>query len=191
MTHSIPLAIVAAFGTGLVTFIGPCAPARIAASRNGLILAMSYVAGTALGFAILGAIGGMLFEAIFRYSPIMYAIIGIIAIVTGIHQLWPTDDGHSHNAKAPDSLFLSALSGFASSYTLAPCCSPIVISALTITTNPADSAAILGAFGIGHALPMLGLQTIVNRFAHRFGSVMTVALAGLSIGLGAYYLVLA
>lgn len=189
LPHNLVLAVIAAFAMGLLTFIGPCAPARIASADRGIGRAYAYIGGAGIGFALLGALGALLFSAIFLFSPVMYVAIGAVAIFTGIRQI-----AFSHNHAAGrliDTPALAGVSGFASAFTLAPCCSTIVIATLTLTSNAAASAVILAAYGIGHALPMLGLQAAINRLGHLIETPLELALGGISLALGAYYLVLA
>jgi cytochrome c biogenesis protein CcdA len=189
LPHNLALATLAAFGLGILTFIGPCAPARLATADRGQSRAFGYIAGATAGFATLGALGALLFTAIFLFSPIMYVAIGVIAIVTGIRQLTVRHDHQKR--KAVDNPVLAALSGFASAFTLAPCCSTIIIATLTLTSNAAATATILAAFGLGHTAPMLGLQAAINRLGSVIEAPLELALGGTSLALGVYYLVLA
>lgn len=193
LPNTVPLAVPAAFVIGAVTFVGPCAPARLTSSGNSKMAALSiiYAIGTMLGFATLGALGSLLFEAVFVISPWMYAIIGVAAIVAGVRELLVRDEAHDHAAKATSTLS-SFASGYASAWTLAPCCTPIVVAAITISSAPWQTALVLAAYGLGHSLPILLLQRFTAFLTRpRTQDVISLALGGLGIALGAYYLVLA
>ncbi len=197
LPHALGLAVVVAFGIGIVTFIGPCAPARLSSirstARNELRDALLYAGATAAGFATLGAVGSYLFAAVFMLSPYMYAALGIIAIVGGVRELYGLG-AHTHderNASSPNP-WTAVAAGYASAWTLAPCCTPVVTAAIGIAASPVQAALVLGAFGFGHALPIIGLQRIASFATQpRVRELVTFTTGGLGIAIGLYYLILA
>ena len=194
---SIPLAVLVAIGIGIITFIGPCAPTRLAvatdARNDELPTGLLFIAGTTVGFGILGLLGSLLFTMIFAVSPIMYAIIGVVAIVNGLRELWPHDDHQHEPTKGKHFGRLGAFAaGFGSAWTLAPCCTPIVIAAITIAPNALSVGLILAAFGAGHAVPVMGIQRLTALFSSpKWEQSISLALGALSLGFGAYYIALA
>ena len=194
----------AAFAAGAFSSIGPCVAPRFLAivatadsSRMGrLWKTLAFVAGVCLGYVLIASLAGAV-GAIAAVTPQLYAIMGVafavFGIVTVVRATRHAHCTHAHvRTLSGGALFLA---GCASALVPSPCCMPVV--ALMATAPIARPhwyvVALVGAFALGHALPLLAagvgvarLRTLTEEFAQ---AARTVA-GALMLALGAYYAVL-
>lgn len=205
-THS-PLAVVFAFAVGVVSSLGPCTPARLvwlttaaAGSRRPWAFIGAFVCGTMClyaSFALIGAYASLLL----RYEPWIYGILGATSIWFGIREVWGADHQHAHGAegqtRAPASLGGAFLQGLGFGALLQPCCTPVLFMVATTVapTSVLFAAIVLLAFGVGHGLPAfaVGPATRFLRWlqVRGFAPTFAMALGGISIGIGGYFLLMA
>lgn len=202
--HS-PFALLFAFGIGVVSAAGPCTPARLvwltnaaAGARRPWAFIAAFVGGTVCLYASFALVGALA-DVMLHYQPWIYAIIGVTSIWFGIREIWQADY-HEHATGAsgrPSSLGAAFLQGLGFGALVQPCCTPVLFMVAT-TVAPQSipyAALVLLAFGLGHGLPAfaVGPATRFLHWLHDRGLSTTVAMAlgGISIGIGGYFLLLA
>jgi cytochrome c biogenesis protein CcdA len=200
------------FAAGAATGIGPCAAPRYVAvaalagatSRPWTVLA-PFGAGLAGAYAVLGLATGTL-AALWSASRAVYLALAIGLAVSALATLM-RDGARSHGActtrraAAPARASTGGvfLLGASSAFVVAPCCTPAIaaIAGLTVTSgHVADGAALLAAFGCGHALPVLATGALASRLTmivRRLDAAGATAVVGggLMLALAAYYGILA
>ena len=193
------------FAAGILTSAGPCAAPRYitaaalaSAPRSWPVLA-AFGAGIAGAYVVLGAAAGTL-SALYSGSRVLYAVLAIALGVGGAIALLRAGTAHRHHdvppARSPRaSLGGAFLLGSASAFVVSPCCTPVVaaIGGLTMAGGrSAEGAALLGAFGCGHALPVLAAGAIGTQLSARVRALgasgaSAVVTGGLMFALAAYY----
>ena len=205
------LAVPAAFSAGVASCFGPCVAPRFVAATS--------LAGGTVGIArwqrlVLFALGvgccsigiGVVAAAVMHiasWSPLIYAGLAIAFGWAGLKTLLvprhaSCDSGNRNRTHAgAGAVFLVGCSfGLVAS----PCCTP-VIAALAALANALDGnlwfgAAVVGAFAIGHTLPLLGAglgAASIDRLVLRHALEIPVAVVSgaLMIALAGYYALLA
>lgn len=195
-----------AFVAGLATSIGPCVAPRYVAvaalmgSANGSKLRRisAFVAGTItvyLGIASAGSAAMRLAQA----SSAIYFILAVVLIVSGAVTLWR---GSTHACVSGDrrasTLGAAFFLGAATSTTISPCCTPILVGLGALSATSAGTAsivALVSAYTVGHIAPLLGLSLMAAGTERKITPAYRVAAATVSaavtIALGVYYAVLA
>jgi cytochrome c biogenesis protein CcdA len=201
------------FAAGAVTGVGPCAAPRFvavaalagAARRPWGVVAM-FGAGVAGAYVVLGFAAATL-GTLWSASPAIYLALAVALAASAVATLLRGGPRAHASCAAPRSAAVPVrasfggvfLLGASSAFVVAPCCTPVLaaIAGLTVASGRvADGAALLAAFGCGHALPVLLTGAIGARLAAalgRFsacGARATVA-GGLMLALAVYYGVLA
>ncbi len=196
---------VLALGAGVATSIGPCVAPRYAAvaaiassgdrARLGRLLA--FVAGTLTVYMAVATVGSVVIR-LAQATSVIYYLLALALIVGGIVQLVRDHDhGSSAQPRHVPSFGAAFLLGAATSSTVSPCCTPILLGlgALSATTSGISTVAgLVVAFTVGHIAPVLVLfgaaGLLKSLLSNHGGAVATVA-AAVTIALGCYYAVLA
>jgi cytochrome c biogenesis protein CcdA len=197
-----------AFGAGLVTSAGPCVAPRyivlaalVQTARNPWRITLAYVVGlvaamVALGLAVdgLAALRGAS-TAIDLALALTLAIAGIATLLRGGRA-----PARAHApSRTPAGMGGIALLGASGALVVSPCCTPILaaIAGLTIGAGQfSTGAAVLAAYALGHAAPLLlaalAGAPLAAAFAKLAGTHAPATVSGtLMVALGAYYGVLA
>ncbi len=202
-----PLAYPLVFAAGLATSVGPCiAPRYVAvaalanAARRPQRVIAAFVAGLTGAYVALGLAAGAL-GALWSASSAGYAVLAAGLATGGLLTLLRAD-GHAHPAapvrRGSAGLGGTFLLGASSAFVVSPCCTPVVagIAGLTVLGGRSgEGAALLVAFALGHALPLLAAGAL-GRHAGALARCTSSAAPGIVAGtlmlaLAAYYGVLA
>jgi cytochrome c biogenesis protein CcdA len=205
----------AAFGSlftaGLLTSVGPCvAPRYVAVAsltqgrRNPSVAIAAFVGGLTFAYVVLGFAAGALGTLRSASTTIDVLLAG--ALVGGgciaLVRARPLDANHHRceprGTRERHSLGAAFLLGASSALVVSPCCTPVVGAVAATTTalgNPLMGAALLAAFALGHALPLIGvgqLRALVERgVPPAAAQAPAIVSAVLMIALGLYYGMLA
>ena len=208
-----PLAYPMMFAAGAVTGVGPCAAPRFVAAaalaanaRRRPLVVFAFGAGVAGAYVALGLSAGAL-GALWAVSRTTYAALALALAAAALATLLrrPHHDGadcdgvHAGMPHQPARHGGAFLLGASSALIVAPCCTPVVaaLAGLTVASGRvADGAALLAAFGCGHALPVLLTGTIGVKLAAALApfsasGAPSIVAAGLMLALAAYYGLLA
>jgi cytochrome c biogenesis protein CcdA len=194
------------FAAGIITSAGPCAAPRyitaaaLAGGPRSWPLLTAFGTGIAGAYVALGSAAGTL-GALYSGSRALYLLLALALAAGGAVTLLRAGAGHRHQASpragqsARASLGGAFLLGCASALVVSPCCTPVVMTIAGLTMGggrSAEGAALLGAFGCGHALPVLAAGAIGTEISARvraFGasSAAAVVAGSLMLALAAYY----
>jgi cytochrome c biogenesis protein CcdA len=202
-----PLACPLAFAAGLATSVGPCvAPRYVAvaalanAARRPWRVVAGFVAGLVGAYVALGLAAGAL-GRLWSTSSAIY--LGLAAALAAGGLVTLLRDSHAHAPaqarRVPVSLGGTLLLGASSALVVSPCCTPALAGIAGLTTlsgRTGEGLALLVAFALGHALPLLGAAALGARAAALLERVSAsgapaVVAASLMLALAAYYGVLA
>ncbi len=216
-----PLAYPLVFAAGLLTSAGPCvAPRYVAvaalanAARRPWRVVATFVAGLVGAYAMLGLAAGAL-GALWSTSTLLYTVLALALAAGGALTLL-RDGTHEHAATPASvpapvpaatatarersvSLGGALLLGATSAFVVSPCCAPVVAGIAGLTTlggRTGEGVALLVAFALGHALPLLAAGALGSRvaalLARLSASAAPAVVSGtLMLALAAYYGVLA
>jgi thiol:disulfide interchange protein DsbD len=175
--------LLGAFGAGLLLTFTPCVLPMIpilssiiagqgekVTKKNGLLLSVAYVLGTALTYTIMGALAGATGEQLQAYFQNIWAI-GIMSFIFFILALsmfgffnlqMPSFiqsklDSETRNIKG-GTFFAVFLLGLFSALILGACVSPIIISFLSVAiaqASPVLGAEMMFALSLGMGVPLL------------------------------------
>lgn len=218
-----PLAYPLVFAAGVATSASPCvAPRYVAlaalanAARRPWRPIAAFVAGLVGAYAVLGLAAGAL-GALWSSSAVTYAGLALALAAGGLATLLREDthagegagvheDACAHAgarettaAKRSASLGGTFLLGATSAFVASPCCTPVVAGIAGLTTlggRTGEGVALLAAFALGHALPLLAAGTLSARIAAPLArltasSAPAVVSGTLMLALAAYYGILA
>lgn len=172
-----PLAILAAAAFGLLTSLGPCTFLRGATlfalvgqrpeRRQGLLVAIAFVAGLTVIYSLLGLVAGLLTDFA-DVSAIVFPIAGVALVALGFNS---ADLIRVRLPKGPDSLYrlrtkLAGGAGYANSFALGgsfgfmvcPCCLPALLLIFSFTFAQGayvPGFVLIAAFTIAHSVPLL------------------------------------
>ncbi len=176
------VAVPLAFAGGMVAGLNPCclplypaAAATCCAGRRyeqGSVLRSSsaFVAGVATATAILGVLAALAGRALTGLGGWASYLIAVVPLAMGLHLLgWiklpvPTVSGGAATTDLVGSFF----SGLVLSLVLAPCGTPVLASVLSFAAHKKSivyGGALLFAYGLGVALPMLFVGTAAGGLA--------------------------
>jgi cytochrome c-type biogenesis protein len=195
------------FAAGIASSFGPCVAPRFVAlaactaqsSRPKLLLA-TFIAGLVSAYASFG-IASSLFGGLHAYSSLVYLAVclgllagGIVTIVRAEHD----DHLSSDSALRQRSLGAVFFLGASFAFVISPCCTPLVAMILAYTSlvgRRAYGAALLAAFALGHAFPLLvygSASMRISQHVRRVALSQAVVLTSgtLMIGLAGYYALL-
>lgn len=195
-----------AFAAGITSSFGPCiAPrfvvvASLTAGTSGWTRWArlgAFIAGLCTSFALLGTIAGAL-GYIASYSSYVYGALAIALVAGGIGAIVSP---HRCRAAHPSSKPIASapfVVGLTFTAVGSPCCGPIAAALGGLSTaggNVTFGALLLGAFALGHALPLVvlaaGAVPIVTYLrARALDSAFATVSGALMIALGGYYAVL-
>jgi len=182
-THTLFGLLLGAFGAGLLLTFTPCVLPMIpilssiiagqgekVTKKNGLLLSIAYVLGTALTYTIMGAIAGATGEQLQSYFQNIWAIsiMSFIFFLLALSMLgffnlqMPSFiqsklDSQTHNLKG-GTFFAVFLLGLLSALILGACVSPVLISFLSVAiaqANPILGAEMMFALALGMGVPLL------------------------------------
>jgi cytochrome c biogenesis protein CcdA len=201
----IPLAVAA----GVATSVGPCvapryiALAAVLGERRRALTVAAFVAGMLTAYAALGFGTGLL-PQVAGHASVLYVVLALALAGGGALTLLRRGGcAHAHHehpaARAPKRLSGVFSLGAGSAFVVSPCCTPVVAAVIGLgasDANPLARAALLGAFALGHAAPLLAagsLGSLCSRFFRTWeASPAPAVISGtLMLALGAYYGLLA
>ncbi len=165
---------------GLITSISPCILSMVpllvsyiggygGGSRSkGLFLSLSFVAGLAITFAILGFIAAFFGRVFGDIGEIWYYILAAVAIVMGLQLLGVLSFNLPGLKKIPvkkigpgGSLVMGMLFGLVAS----PCATPVlavIITYAAVQAEPFYGSGLLFIYGMGHGVPLLVAGTFTG-----------------------------
>ncbi len=179
------IALLTAFGAGIVSFLSPCvlplvpgyisyvagdnlALARRAESGTGRLAALglsaSFVAGFSTVFIVLGAGATWLGQLLLRYKYEANIVAGIIVILFGLFLLgalklsWLQRDLRFHGEIKGARPLGAYLIGLAFAFGWSPCIGPVLGAILTlsaVTATVQGGVLLLGAYSLGLGIPFL------------------------------------
>jgi cytochrome c-type biogenesis protein len=195
------------FLAGVVSSVGPCVAPRFIAlaactaqSRRPKLLLAAFVGGLVGAYASFGLVMS-LFGSLRAYSSLVYLAVsaalfagGLISIVRARHDRC----AELHARRSPPSMGGVFLLGGSFAFVLSPCCTPLVATILAYTSMAGErsyGAALLAAFALGHAFPLVAYGSMSARAANVFrrlalSQAVTVTSGTLMIGLAGYYALL-
>jgi cytochrome c-type biogenesis protein len=197
------------FAAGVVTSAGPCVAPRYvavaalvnAARSPGRVIA-AFIAGLVGAYVALGLAAGAL-GALWSTSSVLYAVLAVALGAGGVLTLL-RGGPHPHAPAATVTtravnLGGTFLLGASSALVVSPCCTPVVAAIAGLTMlggRTSEGVALLVAFAVGHALPLLAAGALGTRVAALLGRLSTSAASAvvsgsLMLALAAYYGVLA
>lgn len=208
------IAVVTAFGAGIISFLSPCvlplvpgyvsyvagdtlSHARHADDRAQRLavlgLSLCFVAGFSTVFVALGAGASALGQLLLRYRYEANIVGGIIVIVFGLFMLgmlklrWLQRDLRIHaNIKGARPLG-AYLIGLAFAFGWTPCIGPVLAVILTLSAVAAtvsSGVALLGAYSLGLGLPFLATAVFTGVLLKRLKSMRRIG-PWLQFGAGA------
>ena len=189
---------------GAVTSLGPCvAPRYIALAallgeKRRTLTILTFVGGMLVAYSTLGFGIGILGQ-LAGHASVLYLVLATALACAGIATLIRNprcDHTHPERATAQPRRLSAVFSlGAASAFVVSPCCTPVVAAVLGMTAldgNPVSRGALLGAFALGHAAPLLAagsLGTLCARTFRTWNAAPAPAIVSgtLMLALGAYY----
>lgn len=198
---------VLAFSAGAASSFGPCIGPRLLAltalcsQRHGAarwIVAGVFAAGLCAGYAIVATVAGAAGLAS-ALSPAIYRALAVVALAGGFWTLAHRTQSVCCRREPAIGGGFGFFAGLASAAVTSPCCGPIAAALAGVaaaSAGPRYAAAIVLAFGLGHALPLAAIAagsvrlrgTVARVVAGGAGSTISGALM---LAAGAYYAVLA
>lgn len=198
------------FGAGMASSFGPCVAPRFVALTSltagdvGVrrwVRIGAFVSGLCTSYVLLGTVAGAL-GYLGAYSAYVYAALGLGLVAGGLSAVMrePRVACGQHAPRAPGepvgAVFVAGLAFVAVG---SPCCGPIaavLASGGAAGGGVARSAALLTAFALGHATPLVAVACGSARLGHllhtRIPSAAFATIGGATmIALGSYYAVLA
>jgi cytochrome c biogenesis protein CcdA len=199
------VALLVALQAGALAALGPCGLSR-ALLLQGLLFrlphrerrvhAVAFAGGLIAGYLACGAIF-VAAAAVIATSPAAFAAAAIVCIAGGANAAWQAGKPHPRDCR-PQTPEASAGATFAAGATStlvgSPCCGPLSVAlagGAFSALSPRDAHALIVAYAIGHAAPVLGTIVAGERCARllrilpqRAGQAIT---GGVLFGLGGYY----
>lgn len=196
-----------AFAAGAASSFGPCIGPRLltvaalCSRRRGAarwIAAGIFAAGLCAGYAIVATVAGAAGLAS-ALSPSIYRILAVVAAAGGVWTLVRRPQPACCRGEGRVNGGVGFFAGLVSASVTSPCCGPIgaaLAGVAAAAAGPKYAAAIVGAFALGHVLPLV----VVAAGSLRLGGAVTRAVesgAGVTISgalmlaAGTYYAVLA
>jgi cytochrome c-type biogenesis protein len=191
MEPTVGLAI--AFTAGILSFLSPCVlpliPSYVTfitgmgfedvtrSRRTTLVHALLFVAGFSLIFVALGIGATALGSLLLAYRDWISRVGGVLVIVFGLYMLGVlrigamAKDTRVHLSDKPVGYLGTVLVGIAFGAGWTPCIGPILGAILTyasVSDDLARSAALLGAYSGGLAIPFLVSALAIERFLGAF-----------------------
>jgi cytochrome c biogenesis protein CcdA len=208
----VPLqALLSALGFGFLSGLGPCAAPRLLAltgfthrenAKNAALLTGAFILGTAAVYAAIGYASSIA-ARLLDISPYLYAAVAVALGIAGIKALMHDNHtcGDAHERSSPPSIGSAFLFGGASASVASPCCTPLLFAMLASasqTDRPQTTVLLLASFAIGSTVPSVALAAFASRVMsqwkdglHTHARSFGVVHAGLLLGIGAYYGILA
>jgi cytochrome c biogenesis protein CcdA len=198
---------VLAFAAGAASSFGPCigprllAVAALCARHRGArrwMVAGIFAAGLCAGYAIIGTIAGAAGLAS-AFSPAIYRTLAAVAMVGGLWTILRPPQTACCEREHRIGGGVGFFAGLASAGVTSPCCGPIGAALAGVgaaSAGPRYAAAILGAFALGHVLPLAAVAAssvaLRGGFAKALTSGAGTTISGaLMLAAAAYYAVLA
>jgi len=198
-----------AFAAGIATSFGPCVAPRFlaisslvgeASDRRRRLLIAAFCSGLAAADMTI-ALGASVVFALTRYATLVYALLALGLLFSGVRSLLGDDDhacAHPHHASG-SSLGGAFVIGCSFALVISPCCTPIVTSLAMLASSshqPVFTALVLMSFIAGHALPLVAAGCGAKKFTawcQRLPIVAPVKLVSgaLMVAMAGYYAVLA
>lgn len=188
---------------GMVTSVGPCVAPRYVAltallhGRHRTLTVAAFVGGMFVAYAALGLGIGVLGLLAARAS-VLYLGLAVALSCAGVRTLLQRPvclHAHDHpDAREPRASAAFAL-GAASALVVSPCCTPVVAAVAGMTAfdgNAASRIVLLGAFALGHAVPLFVAApagALLERTFRAWNASPAPALVSgsLMLALGLYY----
>jgi cytochrome c biogenesis protein CcdA len=199
------VALFVALQGGALAGLGPCGLSRALLLRALLrrlpgrerrVHALAFGGGLIAGYLACGAMF-VAVATVIATSSAAYGAAALVCIAGGAHAAWQAGNSHlgeCHTQKAAASTGATFVAAAASTLVGSPCCGPLsaalaggVFSAL----SPRESHALIAAYAIGHAAPVLGAIVAGDRLSGLLRIVpyqLTQGVtSGVLFGLGGYY----
>ena len=189
-----------AFAAGIATSIGPCVAPRYVAiaavagtgSRAGAARLVAFLVGTIVVYIAVASAGSLLVRLV-QVSSVTYWIFALVLIVSGTFELLRN---HKHRCvdglRRPPSLGAAVLLGAATSMTVSPCCTPILLGLGALVTR--NLTGLIIAFSVGHLAPLMilfGAAGGLKRMLLSHQEAVRTVTAAVTIALGSYYALIA
>ncbi len=174
------LALGLVFIGGLITSISPCILSMVpllvsyiggygdGSRSRGFFLSLSFVAGLALTFAVLGFIAASFGRVFGEISEVWYYILAAVALVMGLQLLGVLTFNLPGLNKIPikkvgpgGSLVMGMLFGLVAS----PCATPVlavIVTYAAVQAEPYYGSSLLFIYGFGHGIPLLAAGTFTG-----------------------------
>ncbi len=174
------LALGLVFLGGLITSVSPCILSMVpllvsyiggygdGSRSRGLFLSLSFVAGLAVTFAILGFIAAAFGRVFGEIGEVWYYILAAVAIVMGLQLLGVLSFDLPGLKKLPikrigpgGSLIMGMLFGLVAS----PCATPVlavIVTYAAVQAEPFYGSGLLFIYGMGHGIPLLAAGTFTG-----------------------------
>jgi cytochrome c biogenesis protein CcdA len=192
-----------AFVYGALSSVGPCAGPRLlaltaldASRASRWAAGLAWVAGSAVSYALVGAVGSAAASVI--SSPLLYWLLAA-ACACGAAAAFAGDrERECCERRASATASTAFVAGFAGTIAGAGCCGPIALVFVQAASAKGApfGAAMLALFALGQGLPTLAVAAGCSKLRHLAASrdarsaIQTVS-GGLLLALGAYYGMLA
>lgn len=195
--------LVLAAGAGISTSVGPCIAPRYLAmvgatsgrDRAACVRVLSaFVFGSVLGYWLVANVAAVAARAL-AVSAYVYGVIAAVLVASALVSLARGEKHHCAEAPSQASLGGILLLGATTALTVSPCCTPMLVALGVMAVHqPIDATLEVLCYSAGHLAP-LGVAALAggtfSRFPARFSLAMTTVAAGITLGLGLYYAVLA
>ena len=174
------LTLALVFVGGIITSISPCILAMVpllvgyiggygaGSGSRGFFLSLSFVAGLAVTFALLGFIAAGFGRVFGEIGEGWYYLLAAVAIIMGLQLLGVLTFGLPGLKKFPvrkagpgGSLVMGMLFGLVAS----PCATPVlavIITYAAVQAEPLYGSGLLFIYGLGHGLPLLAAGTFTG-----------------------------
>jgi len=210
----------AAFGAGFLSFISPCVlplipgylsfvsgvsleemrgDAAPAARRQVLIASLAFVLGFSIVFVALGASASAIGQFLFKNSPLLGKIAGVLVIIFGLHTMGvfriPLLDAEKRlqSGAKPKTLLGAVLVGLAFGFGWTPCIGPILSGILLLAGSKEtvfEGVVMLAVYSLGLGIPFILTSLAINKFFAASGKIrrhyhaIEVASGGLLVLIG-------
>ncbi|MEO7202488.1 MAG: hypothetical protein ABI431_06655 [Candidatus Tumulicola sp.] len=194
-----------ALQAGALAGLGPCGLSRAfllrallkrLPDRERRVHALAFGGGLIAGYLACGAMF-VAAASVVATSPAAYGAAAVVCFVGGAHAAWQAGKSHLRECqpqKAGASAGATFAAGAASTLVGSPCCGPLsaaLAGGAFYALSPRDSHALIAAYAIGHAAPVLAAIVAGDRLAGLWRIVPPRVSQGITggvlFGLGGYY----
>jgi cytochrome c biogenesis protein CcdA len=199
------VALFVALQAGALAGLGPCGLSRALLLRALLDRlpdrerrphALAFAGGLIAGYLACGAMF-VAAATVIATSPVAFAAAAVVCIAGGANAAWRAGTSHLRGCRPrtpKGSTGATFAAGAATTLVGAPCCGPLSVAlagGAFSSLSPRDAHALIAAYAIGHAGPVLGAIVAGDRFTGLVRivpqSVSDAVTGGVLFGLGGYY----